>query len=326
MRLNSLLVCGALLALAYGEFWSAASAGAEDSWPRRQVRLIVPFPGGSANDAAARFLAEGLETRWRQVVVVENKPGGDTVLGAAAFVNAKDDHTLLYTVFGTLTVAPLTVPSLSFDPGKDLVPIAPVAAVPVAISVNADLPVHTLADLEATIRSSPGTLSWASGPTLPRYVFAAFLKNRGLEMTHVTYRDASLPQIDLGEGRIQVLITAVQASRSPVMSGKARFVAVTDPQRLASLPEVPTASEAGYSELTFVGGAGVFGWRGMDDVLRARIAADVNAVVSDAALRHRFEAAGHRVIGGTPQTLSDLITKQRERVIDLSRIVDLAIR
>jgi tripartite-type tricarboxylate transporter receptor subunit TctC len=170
------------------------------------VRIIVPFPAGSAPDTAARLLADGLTKRWDRPVVIENKPGAETTIGAAAFVAARDQHTLLFTVFGTLTVAPLTIEKLPFDPGVDLVPLVPVTSIVVALSVSNNLSVTTLADLEKLIRAKPGQLAWASAPAMPRYLFAAFLKRRGLEMNYVPYRDFSQPQIDLGEGRIQAMI------------------------------------------------------------------------------------------------------------------------
>jgi tripartite-type tricarboxylate transporter receptor subunit TctC len=220
------------------------------------VRIIVPFPAGTAPDVAARLVADGLGKRWDRPVVVENKPGAETTIGAAAFVASTDQHTLLYTVFGTLTVAPLTIEKLSFDPKVDLLPLVPVASIVVVLSVSGNLSVTSLPDLEALIRAKPGQLAWASAPAMPRYLFAAFLKQRGLEMNYVGYRDFSQPQIDLGEGRIQAMIAAVASSTAPVAAGKARFLAVTEPKRTAVLPDVPTAAETGYDEFTFVGGAG----------------------------------------------------------------------
>jgi tripartite-type tricarboxylate transporter receptor subunit TctC len=261
--------------------------------------------------------------RWDKPVVVENKPGGETTIGAAAFVAARDQHTLLYTPFGTLSVAPLTIEKLSFDPKVDLVPLVPVASIVVALSVPSNLSVTSLADLEVLIRAKPGQLTWASAPTMPRYVFASFLRQRGLEMNYVAYGDLSQPQIDLGEGRIHALITSVAASRAPVAAGKARFLAVTEPRRTAVLPDVPAAVEAGYDEFTFVGGAGLFGWKDMPQAIRDRIVRDVNTVITDPGVREKLKAAGQELIAGGPELLTDLVAKQRARVLELSKIIDL---
>ena len=301
----------------------AGPAFASDQWPRQSVRIIVPFAAGGAPDIAARLLADGLTKRWDRPVVVENKPGAETTIGAAAFVAANDQHTLLYTTFGTLTVAPVTIEKLSFDPKVDLVPLVPVASIVVALAVSSNLPVTSLADLEALIRAKPGQLAWASAPAMPRYLFATFLKERGLEMNYVAYRDFSQPQIDLGEGRIQAMIFSVAASRAPVAAGKARFLAVTEPQRTAILPDVPTAAEVGYDEFTFVGGAGLFGWKAMPQAIHDRVVTDVNAVLSDVGVREKLKASGQEVIGGGPELLKDLVAKQRTRVLEISKFIDL---
>lgn len=316
-------IFAAALSVFLGAQPEASAQAPVHEWPRQAVRLIIPFPAGAGNDVAARIVADGLSRRWGKPVVIENKPGGDTTIGVAAFVGARDEHTLLYTVFASLTLAPLTVEKLPYDMEVDLVPIAPAASVVVVVSVNSSLPVHSLADLEHVARSQPGKLSWASGPTLPRYVFATFLKQRGLEMTHVGYRDAAQPQADLGEGRIHVLITGVTASSAPVALGKSRFIAITEPQRSAVLPNVPTAAESGYDEMTFIGGAGLFGWKGMPEPLRLRISDDVNAVLADPAVQQKLAAAGQRAIRGGPEKLSALIAEQRKRVLEMARTIDL---
>jgi tripartite-type tricarboxylate transporter receptor subunit TctC len=182
-----------------------------------------------------------------------------------------------------------------------------------------------LAELEAAIRAKPGQLAWSSAPTLPRYVFATFLKQRGLEMNFIAYRDASQPQIDLGEGRIHALITALPASASVVSLGKARLVAVTEPRRTQLVPDVPTATEAGYDELTFIGGAGLFGWKNMPETLRNRIVADVNAVLADAGIAERLKAGGQQVIGGGPDALAKLIAQQTGKVLEMSKAIDLKV-
>ncbi len=232
---------------------------ARASWPERPVKLIVTFPPGSANDAAARIFADGLSKRWGKPVVVEDKPGAEGTIGVGAFVAAQDDHTLLYTVAGSVSVAPLLIDKLTYDVDRDLVPIAATTAIVLTLAVSNDLAVDTIPNLIDVLRSNPGKYAWTSGPSLPRYVFASFLKRNGLLMNFVSYRDASQPQADLGEGRIQVLVTSMTASASPVQTGKARFLAVINPTRAAALPELQTARELGHPDLEIDGLAGIFG-------------------------------------------------------------------
>jgi tripartite-type tricarboxylate transporter receptor subunit TctC len=293
------------------------------AWPERPVKLIVTFPPGTANDISARIIADGLGKRWQQPVVIENRAGAEGTLGVATFVSSQDDHTLLYTVLGVINVSPLLIDNLGFDVDRDLAPIVSTVTVNLFVAVHAALPVRSLADLVRLAKDRPGTISWASGPSLPRFAFAAFLKRHGLDMTYVVYRDAAQPQADLGEGRIQVLVNSLSASQSPVDAGKARYIAVANAARAAVLPDVPTAREAGFPELNMDGGSAIFGRSGMDARLRDRIAADVSAVLTEPDVRKRLEATGQSIAGGTHADLSRAIAEQRARVAEISKVIDL---
>src|SRR6266849_2870929 len=165
-------------------FPNVARAG----WPERPVKLIVTFPPGSANDAAARIFADALGRKWGKPVVVEDKPGAEGTIGVGSFVSSQDDHTLLYTVGGSVTVAPLLIDKLAYDVERDLQPIAATTAIVLTLAVSNDLSVRSIPELIDVLRSNPGKYAWTSGPTLPRYVFAAFLKRNGLQMNFVSYR------------------------------------------------------------------------------------------------------------------------------------------
>jgi tripartite-type tricarboxylate transporter receptor subunit TctC len=308
------LACAALLAL---------PQAARAQWPERTVKFIVTFPPGSANDAAARIFADQLSRRWGKPVVIENKAGAEGTIGAAAFVAAQDDHTLLYTVSGTVSTAPLLVDSISYDSDRDLIPIASTTAIVLTLAVDGALPVRSIDELIRELKARPGEHAWASGPGLLRYVFSAFLKRHGLRMNYVIYRDAAQPQADLGEGRIQLLLTSLTASSAPVQAGKARFLAVVNPQRAALLPELPTARELGYSELEIDGHAGIFGNRAMAEPLRRRIAADIGAVGREAEVRKKLEAGGHIVLAGPAEELAATIERQRKSIGELKALVDL---
>src|SRR3954469_17479167 len=284
---------------------------ARADWPERPVKIIVTFPARSANDSAARIFADALGKKWGRPVVVEDRPGAEGTIGVGAFVSGQDDHTLLYTVAGSVTVAPLLIDKLPYDVDRDLQPIAATTAIVLTLAVNNDLAARSIGELIDVLRANPGKYAWTSGPSLPRYVFAAFLKRNGLQMNFVSYRDASQPQADLGEGRIQVLVTSLTASSSPVQSGKAHFLAVINPTRAAALPELQTARELGHPELEIDGLAGIFAGTMMSTELRERIAADVAAVCQEPEARRKLEAAGHNVLGGTTGELKAGIAKQR---------------
>jgi len=301
----------------------APTAVAQAEWPERAVKLIVTFPPGSANDAAARIFADALGKKWGKPVVVESRPGAEGTIGVGSFVSSPDDHALLYTVAGSITVAPLLVDKLPNDANQDLMPIAATTSIVLTLAVSNELAVRSIPELIAVLRANPGKYAWTSGPTLPRYVFAAFLKRNGLQMNFVSYRDASQPQADLGEGRIQALLTSLTASSAPVQSGKARFLAVVNPTRAATLPDLKTARELGYPELEIEGLAGIFGGKAMPQTLRNRIAADVTAICAEADIRRKLEAGGHNVLSGSTEELKAGIEKQRAWVTEVTKIIDI---
>jgi tripartite-type tricarboxylate transporter receptor subunit TctC len=315
--------------LAFTMVLAGASAGTTsiclggDDWPARAVKVIVPFAAGSANDVSARLYANGLARRWAKPVIIENKPGADAIVGGGAFANAKDDHTLLYGTASMVTVSPLLQEVLPFDPSRDMVPISSTASSILVIAVHDQLPVRSLQELAQLVRSKPGELSWSSGPSLPHFVFAAFLTRNALRQVYIPYRDATTQQTDFGEGRVQILSHALLAVRGPVAAGKARILAVTSPGRAPGLPDVPTVVEAGFAEMEIEGLTGLFGWRDMPPALRDRISADVRAVAGDPLVRSRIEAGGQQVLGSTPNEFSAAIERQRSRIQQISRIVDL---
>lgn len=312
-----------LVVVSAGAAVLAFPIAARAEWPERPVKLIVTFPPGSANDAAARIFADALGKKWGKPVVVEDKPGAEGTIGVGSFVSSPDDHTLLYTVAGSVTVAPLLIDKLPYDVDRDLQPIAATTAIVLTLAVSNDLSVRSIPELIDVLRSYPGKYAWTSGPTLPRYVFAAFLKRNGLQMNFVSYRDASQPQADLSEGRIQALVTSLTASSSPVQTGKARFLAVLNPTRASALPDLQTARELGHSELEIDGLGGIFGSKAMSEALRNRIAADVAAICQEPDVRQKLEVGGHNVLSGTADELNAGIAKQRAWVGEITKLIDI---
>lgn len=297
------------------------SARAE--WPERLVKMIVTFPAGSANDAAARIFADALGKKWGQPVIVEDRPGAEGSIGVGAFVNAHDDHTLLYTVGASITVTPLLLDKLPYDVDRDLVAIAATTSSVLTLTVSNDLPARDISELITVLGANPGAYAWTSGPTLPRYVFAAFLKRNDLKMNFVNYRDAAQPQADLSAGRIKVLVTSLIASSSPVQSGKARFLAVINPTRAAALPALRTARELGHPELEVDALSGIFAGKDTSVALRNRIATDVAAICQQPDIRRKLEAAGQNVLSGTAEELNAGIAKQRVWVGEINKIIDV---
>ena len=289
-------------------------------WPAGPVRLIVPFGAGTSSDLAARLFAPLLAARWHHAVVVDNRPGGDGVVGAQAFVSARDRRALLFAPTGLVTTNPLLHDRLPYDPMRDLVPIAAAGRPSIGIAAAASLGVTTLAELVALLRAHPLRYIWAGTPGLPELVFRGFLKLEQLDMKHVGYRDIAVAVQDLRAGRVHVMIAAVPTLSPALQGGAARLLAVTSSSGDAA-STAPTARDAGYPALTVDGLFGFWGWRGMPEELRERIAEDVRAAAADPSLTSRLARVGFAVEAGTPAQFADAVTAQREQVLNIARIV-----
>jgi tripartite-type tricarboxylate transporter receptor subunit TctC len=292
-------------------------------WPARPVTVIVPFGPGGGADLVARLLAPGLSARWRQPVVVDNRPGADGIVGVQAFVSAKDGHTLLFTPGGQITLSPMLHDRLSFDPRRDLVPTAAVVTPSIGISVNSAIAAASLADLVALSRQQPGRLLWTGTPGLPEVILRAFLALEKLEMTHVPYRDVSVAVQDLAAGRIHVGIFAVPTVMPQVQTGKARLLAVTSSARVTAAPDVPTTTEAGYPLLSADGRWGFYGWRGIPQTLRDRISMDIRHALEDATVAARLETMGLKVAPGDAEEFGRALEHQRGQVHEIARLIGL---
>ena len=302
--------------------FAAAMAGISnpacaDTWPDRPVKVIIPLPPGVIPDLALRLFAERLSARWRQPVVVDNRPGADGIVAVTGFVNAHDDHTLLFSFAGPISINPFVHDKLPYDPVRDLVPIATAIDNFFAIGVSSPTGVTSLASFIETARAQPGKFNWAATPGLPQFIFLALQKRAGIALTHVPYRDFTSAVRDLAENRIQVAVAGSSNLMPAVESGKARLLMVTNRQRLPMAPDVPTAEEAGFPELTFEGVMGFFGGVDLPAFRRDRIASDIAAVANIPELGSRLRDLGIAVRAGTPAQFAAAIEEQRLKVRDI---------
>jgi tripartite-type tricarboxylate transporter receptor subunit TctC len=305
---------GWLLVGLLGMLAASAWPGRTQTWPQHQVRLIVPLAAGSGPDLTARLLAERLSARWRQPVYVENRQGADGIVAVTALLGAHDNHTLLLSFAGIVSINPYIHDTLPYDPATDLVPICPVADYFLAIAAAPQLGVSTLEDLVRRARAAPGKLNWASAPGLPQYVFASLQRTAGIDMTEVSYRDFNQALTDLGEGRIQAAATGLPSFFPYVQGGRAKLLVLPGRQRSPLAPEVPTAAEAGYPDLTFDATGGLFASREMPADLVRRIGEDAKAAALDPALGARLTSVGGIVHTGTAADFAAAIEEQRAKI------------
>jgi tripartite-type tricarboxylate transporter receptor subunit TctC len=282
-------------------------------WPQRTVRFIVPLPPGSGMDLSARVIAERLAQTWGQGVVVENRQGADGIPAVTAFFAAGDNHTFLFSFGGIATFNHLLHGKLPYDPAE-LLPIVPVIDNFLGVSVTAQLKINTLAELVAAAKAQPGKLNYAATPGLPVYAFLALQRQAGIHLVNVPYRDFAPAYQDLNSGRLHTIGTGVPTQVAHHRAGTAKLLFVTNRERSPQVPEVPTAREAGFPDLTFEGVSGIYGWRGMPDEIKRRVAADVGAIVADPDFRARVIKLGTVPRPGTPEEFAAAIEAQRAQI------------
>ena len=292
-------------------------ASAETKWPTRPVRFILTLGAGSGSDIGARLLADRLTQRWGQAVIVENRPGGDAIVAINAFVSAHDDHVLLFSPTSSFTAHAYLHDNLPYQP-SDLVPITRVSNTIITISVPASLNVNSLKELAAMARAEPGKLNWAGVTGALDFVFAGWLKQEGLNINKVPYRNPVDAANDLSEGRVQVYEAALAIVRPQLESGKIKLLAVTNSVRAPTQPNLPTVAEAGYPALTIDGLVGLFGPTGMPLELRQRITADIRAIV-DPTIEDRLATTGQLTNIGGPEEFGKSIDEQRAKIADFAK-------
>jgi tripartite-type tricarboxylate transporter receptor subunit TctC len=295
----------------------ASMASAEMKWPTRPVRFILTLGAGSGSDIGARLLADRLSQRWGQPVIVENRPGGDAIVAINAFVTAHDDHVLLFSPTSSFTAHVYLHDNLPYQP-SDLVPITRVSNTIITISVPASLNVNSLKELAAMARAEPGKLNWAGVTGALDFVFGGWLKQEGLNINKVPYRNPVDAANDLAEGRVQVYEAALAIVRPQLESGKIKLLAVTNSVHAPTLPKLPTVAEAGYPALTIDGLVGLFGPTGMPLELRQRITADIRAVV-DPTIEDRLTITGQLTNIGGPEEFGKSIDEQRAKIADFAK-------
>ncbi|HZE46096.1 MAG TPA: tripartite tricarboxylate transporter substrate binding protein [Xanthobacteraceae bacterium] len=316
-------ICAAAVFLAALALAGAPSRAQAPAWPQRAVKFIIPFGPGAGADIGARLFADRLSRRWGQTVVVENRPGADGIVAITAFVNANDDHTLLFAATGSFTVHPFQIEKLPYEP-RDLNPIARVSNTVLVVAVPQALGVGTLAEMVALARAQPGKLNTALVPGITELVFTGFLKGQGLDMAKIPYRDIVQAGTDVAEGRVQVLMSSLALVQPHLQSGKVKLLAVTSHEPVATLPGIPTVGAAGYPALELEGLVGLFGPRDMPADLRERIAADVRAVAAeDPEIKARLAATGQVVNPGTAAEFAKAVDDQRAQVATIAQQIGM---
>ncbi len=307
----------AILALALASAAPVFSQSTVTSYPTRAVTLVVPFTAGSGSDTIARIISPRLSERWKQAVVVENRPGASGNLGADRVAKAAPDGLTLLMAINTFTMTPPLFKSLPYDPAVDLAPIARLAVASYAFAVNNELPARDMRGLVAYAKSQPsGKLNYASpGNGTPHHLGMELIKSSvGINVVHVPYKGLSGAMTDLMGGQVEMMFATLHSLLPQARAGKLRLLAVTGTQRSPLAPDVPTFREQGIAALDDMDSwYAVLAPARTSPELIARLNRDFIEVMESEEIRKLMAAQGLVVQTSTPLQLRDQIRSDLAR-------------
>lgn len=308
-RILTIWMASAVMAVAMAGAMNAHSA----TWPTKPVRLIVAYPPGGATDTQARVVGQKLSERWGQPVIVDNKPGGNTVIATDLVAKAQPDgHTLLLTAM-PVALNPLLMEKLPYDTAKDLAPVTVLTTIPNVLVAFPDFGVRNVKELISKAKATPGSIAFASTglATSTHLSGEMFASVAGIQMTHVPYKGSAPAHQDLLSGRVPVMFD--NGVLQHIKAGKVIPLGVTSSTRLPWLPNVPTIAEQGLAGYESTAWYGIFATGGTPaDVLR-QIAADLTWAVRSPDLAPKLEAIGANAGGGTPEEFQKFLTSETQR-------------
>jgi tripartite-type tricarboxylate transporter receptor subunit TctC len=308
--MKSLLLAALTAALA----WTAPLARAAE-FPNQPVRIVVPFAPGGGTDVVARTVADRLSPVLGQPVVVENRPGGNSVIATRQMAGAPaDGHTLLLTT-DIHAINAAYGSGLPYDSLKDFAFVTQLTTSPLMLVARPAAGVRTLADVVAQARAQPGRLSFASlGPSSPHYLtFEWFKRMAGVELIDVPYKGGGQALVDLLGGQVQLSLIVAGNGIKHAKAGKLVPLAITSPARNAVAPEVPTFAESGYPELALLNWYAILAPAGTPPAVVARLAREIGVIMREPAVVERIAAAGLDPASGTPAELETLVKRDIER-------------
>jgi tripartite-type tricarboxylate transporter receptor subunit TctC len=305
------LLCGgwALLGADLAQAQSQAQA-----YPNRPIRLVVPFPAGGPTDSISRIISDRLGQVLGQTIVVENRGGGAGGSIGAKFVATADPdgYTILITPGGALTTGPAMHSNIGYDPMKAFVPVCEVIETPQIMAVHEDMPVKTVAELVAYAKANPGKISWGTQGvgTAPHLLAELFKLETQVNVVIVPYRGTAPMLAAIVGGEIQLVVDPMTTLLPHLLSGKARPLAIAGATRNAKLPNIPTATEAGYPKLLTPFWLGVVAPAGTPPAIIDKLNAAFRESVAPAETRARLDTLGAEIKVGTPAEFGKMLADE----------------
>jgi tripartite-type tricarboxylate transporter receptor subunit TctC len=285
-------------------------------WPAKPVRIVVAYPPGGGIDVMGRQIAEKLTAAWGQPVVVDNRPGANTIVATDAVAkSAPDGYTVLLTTDATFSINPHLYAKLPFDTQRDFIPVTMLVLLQQLLVANSNLSFNNLEELIRAAREKPGTINYASyGSGSQPHLSGEMLKYKaGIDLVHVPYKGISLAVPAVMAGEVQLTFAGIATSTAPLKSGRIKPIAIGGAKRSALLPEVPTFAELGYPEVETHAWFGLFLPAGSPKEAVSRIYLDTKRVLDEAEFRQKqLIDRGYEVVGSSPDEFSMYILKDRE--------------
>jgi tripartite-type tricarboxylate transporter receptor subunit TctC len=302
--------------------WLIAGAAIAQNYPERAVRILVGYPPGGGTDLVARLVAQPLSERWKQPVVVENRPGANAIIATEAVVKAKPDgYTLLMGYATELALNPATHKALPYDPVRDLAPIAQLASAPLVMAVHPSVAAQNMRELVALAKAKPGVLSYSSSGSGSVHHFAGelFKLRSGTDIVHVPYKGSGPATADAVSGQVQVTFASVASVLRFVQAGRLRALAVTSRERSPQLADVPTAIESGVPDVELTSWYGLLAPAGTPAAIIEKVGADIAAVLSTAEVKKGFAAQGLDMAQSSPAAFGAFIREEAAKYARIAR-------
>jgi tripartite-type tricarboxylate transporter receptor subunit TctC len=317
------------LAIAVFAFGIAAGpAPAQDKYPSRPIKIIVPTPAGGPVDVVARIVANYLSMSLGQSVVVDNRPGAGNTIGSKEAARAEPDgYTLLYSSISGLVLAPMLHKDSGYDPISSYAPIAAVGTTSIILVVHPSVPANSVQDLVAYAKANPGKVNFSSGGigVLPHLIGEMFKARAGVNIVHVPYRGGGPSIQDVVAGNIQMTFEGTGVLLPLVHAGKLRALATTSAKRNPELADLPTMEEAGYPGFTTTGWTGLLAPAGTPTDIIGKLNAQINNGLKTPELKGALAKLGAEPLGGTPQDFANMIKTDIGRWAPVVRALNLKV-
>jgi tripartite-type tricarboxylate transporter receptor subunit TctC len=290
---------------------------AQETYPSRPIRLVVPYAPGGVSDITGRIVAQKMTELLGQPMVVENRAGAGGMLGTAAVAKSPPDgYTIVLSSLSAYAIGPKLVKQPLYDPIADFTPVAAVALSPTILTINTALPFQSVKELIAYAKANPGKLTYgSSGIGSVAHISAEMLRaSTGIELVHIPYKSAALAYPDMISGNVSMVFDALPSALQHIKTGKARPLAMMSDRRASLVPEVPTFAEAGYPEATLRLWVGLHGPAGLPAPIVQKLNETAARAVASPDVRERFTAVGADAYSISPREFADLVRSDVERL------------